>query len=280
MKKFGQFMFSFLPFILVIIIQYAATFFSMGISALIAFLWSFASNTGFSQTYNQLLNLWMANSFKTGIMIIYSTITLVLFGIWYYCRYGGDYLPNMRKIFHPLSLLGIVMLVPGLQYLSTYIVNLTATLFPHSLEVYEELLESAGLDERITIGMFIYSVLLAPVCEELVFRGVTMHQAKKCLPFWLANLFQAVLFGFFHMNLIQGVYAFFLGLFLGYICQKSGSIYTSILLHLLFNFWGTVLSQFFFIGNSAFSFIFFFFFSIAMTAGGIYAFNAGNRRRI
>ena len=44
------------------------------------------------------------------------------------------------------------------------------------------------------------------------------------------------------MNMIQGIYAFCLGLVLGYVCNRGGSIYYSLLLHMLFNFWGTVLS--------------------------------------
>ena len=114
--------------------------------------------------------------------------------------------------------------------------------FPQWLQQYEDLLKTAGLDSSITLPMLLYSVLLAPVCEELIFRGTTMHLARRALPFWLANTMQALLFGLFHMNWIQGIYAFALGLVLGYVCEKGGSIYYSILLHILFNLWGTVIS--------------------------------------
>ena len=87
----------------------------------------------------------------------------------------------------------------------------------------------------------IYAVILGPVCEELVFRGVTMRLVRRALPFWAANLMQAVLFGIFHMNWIQGIYAFVLGLVLGWICEKGGSIYFSMFFHILFNFWGTII---------------------------------------
>lgn len=156
--------------------------------------------------------------------------------------------------------------MPGTQYLTTYIMSFVASLFPHWMDAYESLLETAGLDDQISILMVICSVIFAPFCEELVFRGVTMHQAKKCLPFWAANLLQALLFGIFHMNMIQGIYAFCLGLVLGYVCNRGGSIYYSILLHMLFNFWGTVLSGLIPFGDTTFSLIFWFLFGIAMTA--------------
>ena len=170
------------------------------------------------------------------------------------------------------------MLMPGTQYLTTYIMSFVASLFPHWMDAYESLLETAGLDDQISILMVICSVIFAPFCEELVFRGVTMHQAKKCLPFWAVNLLQALLFGIFHMNMIQGIYAFCLGLVLGYVCNRGGSIYYSLLLHMLFNFWGTVLSGLIPFGDTTFAFIFWFLFGIAMTVGGLVVFNFGIQR--
>ena len=92
---------------------------------------------------------------------------------------------------------------------------------------------------EISIFMLIYSVCLAPFSEELIFRGVTMRIARRAFPFWFANILQAFLFGVFHMNMLQGCYAFALGLILGYICEKGGSIYYAIFFHLLYNLWGT-----------------------------------------
>lgn len=279
MKKAGQFFFTFIPLILVTAMQYIAVFFALGVSGLIRIIWYTTTDTGdFLDFYNDVFSIFMTQDFSTWIMIIYAMLSIVIFGLWYYIKYNGNYLPKPKSVFHPLSVIGVIMLVPGSQYLCTYIVSFTASLFPHSLDAYESLIESAGLDNSVTVAMFLYSVILAPFSEELIFRGVTMHQAKKCMPFWLANLIQALLFGIFHMNLIQGVYAFCLGLILGYICEKSGSIYNAILLHLLFNFWGTIISQYLSIGDSIFSFLFWFIFGLVMTAGGIFVFRLGTKR--
>jgi hypothetical protein len=276
MKKTGQFFFTFVPLLLTIGLQQLISFFLMGISALCT--GSYSTITGEGSLFGTLYDLWISDYFNTSVMICYAIICIAIYGLWYYTKYDGNYLPIWGGHVQPLMILGIVLLVPGLQYLSNYIVTFTAILFPHALDVYEDLIESAGLDSSISFGMFLYSVILAPVSEELTFRGVTLRQAKKYLPFWAANLFQAVLFGVFHMNLIQGVYAFFLGLFLGYVCEKSGSIYYSILLHMLFNFWGTVLSQYFYIDDTLFSFLFWFLCALAFCIGGITVFNSGVKR--
>lgn len=279
MKKTGQFFFTFVPLLFVLGLQFLITFFAMGISTLWEGIWySSDSKVSFDAIFTDLSVLWTSSNFNTGIMIIFAIFCIAIFGLWYYARYDGNFLPKLRSVFHPLSILGIVMLIPGTQYLSTYLISFISSLFPHWLEVYEKLMETAGLDENITIGMLIYSVILAPFSEELIFRGVTMRQAKKYFPFWAANLMQAFLFGCFHMNMIQGIYAFFLGLILGYICEKSGSIYNSILMHLLFNFWGTVLSPYFSIGDSAFAIIFWFLFGTFMTIGGLAVFRKGVAR--
>ena len=112
------------------------------------------------------------------------------------------------------------------------------------MDFYEKLMENAGFTTNsLSPLLILYAVLLGPIEEELTFRGVIFSSARKALPFWAANIFQALLFGIFHMNLIQGIYAFFIGLFLGYIAGRGGSIYFSIFLHILFNSWGTFVSS-------------------------------------
>lgn len=278
MKRVGSFFFTFVPMLLALGLQFAAMFLAMGVSGLLESLWYAPSGKiSFSDIYTDLMVLWTNNRFNTGIMIIYSVSCIAIFGLWYYSRYEGNFLPKLSAVFHPLSIFGIILLTPAAQFLTSYLINFVAFLFPSWLEAYEKLIESAGLDEKISIGMFCYSVLLAPFSEELIFRGVTLRQAKKALPFWAANLLQAILFGIFHLNMIQGIYAFCLALLLGYICEKSGSIYNSILLHLLFNLYGTVLSGLFSFGDSAFALIACFFFSIFAAILGFFFFQLGTK---
>ncbi|MDF2804531.1 MAG: amino terminal protease family protein, partial [Anaerocolumna sp.] len=74
--------------------------------------------------------------------------------------------------------------------------------------------------------------------EEFIFRGVTLKKAQKVMPFIGANILQAILFGVYHGNLVQGVYAFILGLFLGFVCYQLQSLLASILLHMVINISG------------------------------------------
>ncbi len=84
-----------------------------------------------------------------------------------------------------------------------------------------------------TVSMFLYVSILAPLTEEILFRGAILRSlqpyGKK-----FAVLASAFLFGMFHGNFIQTPYAFLVGLVLGYVTVEY-SMWWAILLHLLNN---------------------------------------------
>jgi hypothetical protein len=176
-------------------------------------------------------------------MVIYCLIIISCFGAWYYRNLGGVFLPDVRTTFHPLQFVGILIMVPGIQFSTSYLIAILSAVFPSWLEDYMKLMETSGLGDNLSPMMLTYAVFIGPIAEELIFRGVTLRSFRRVFPFWLANLCQASLFGLYHMNLLQGVYAGALGLVLGFICERGGSIYLSMFLHILYNFWGTIVTS-------------------------------------
>ena len=127
MKKLKQFLFIFVPLLLVIAIQFLATYFAMGLSLLIESGWySVTGSAGFLDIVDDAFSLWSSQRFNTGVLLIYNAMSIAVFGLWYYCRYGGNYRPVLRQTFHPAAIAGIVMLMPGTQYLTTYIMSFVA----------------------------------------------------------------------------------------------------------------------------------------------------------
>lgn len=238
MKKVAYFFAGFLPVLTAVSAQVLAMTFLYGIAEL------FLLVSGGADSAASLETVFADQNFNICLMILYTIISIVLMGLFYYSRCGGNFLVKPSRTFHVLELAGIVVLVPGMQFLANYLAGIAGALVPAWLETYNKLMENAGITDVGPL-MFLYAVLLGPVCEELIFRGVTMRLFRQALPFWLANIFQALLFGIFHLNWIQGIYAFALGLVLGYICERGGSIYHSILFHILFNFYGTTISKLF-----------------------------------
>lgn len=87
-----------------------------------------------------------------------------------------------------------------------------------------------------TISMMFYAGFVAPVFEEVVYRGYMMKSFEKTgLDKGYAVLISSVLFGVMHANIVQSPYAFVVGMVLGYTAIEYGIIW-SILLHFLNNF--------------------------------------------
>ena len=77
--------------------------------------------------------------------------------------------------------------------------------------------------------------ILAPVCEEVVFRGAIFGGMKKEGNVFKAVMASGLLFGLLHMNINQASYAFVIGILLGFLVEATGSIFSSILFHVLVN---------------------------------------------
>ncbi len=74
--------------------------------------------------------------------------------------------------------------------------------------------------------------LLAPVCEELVFRGAVLRALLRWTPrHWLAIAISALLFALIHANPIQMPHAFLVGLLLGWLYYRTDSIVPGIAYH-------------------------------------------------
>lgn len=76
--------------------------------------------------------------------------------------------------------------------------------------------------------------VLAPIAEEMVFRGAVLRvllHLTGSQKHWLAIAISALLFGLVHLNLAQGVHAFIIGLILGWMYYRTGSIIPGIVLH-------------------------------------------------
>lgn len=85
----------------------------------------------------------------------------------------------------------------------------------------------------------IFTVLCAPVFEEILFRKLICDKVIKYGEGCTVVL-SGLVFGLFHMNFNQFFYAFFLGCFFAFIYVKTGNLKYTILLHMMINFFGSV----------------------------------------
>ncbi len=93
------------------------------------------------------------------------------------------------------------------------------------------------ISKVVTSGLpigILMTVLIAPVVEELVFRKLMLDRIRNCGE-KTAIVFSALCFGLFHGNLTQFLYAFSVGLFLGYVYCKTGKVLYTMIMHALLN---------------------------------------------
>ncbi|MDB5165394.1 MAG: rane protein of unknown function [Candidatus Saccharibacteria bacterium] len=82
---------------------------------------------------------------------------------------------------------------------------------------------------------FLTLVVLAPVAEEVLFRGYLYGKLRKHAPIWLAMLVTAVLFGAAHGQWNVAIDTFALSLVMTSLREITGSIWAGILLHMMKN---------------------------------------------
>lgn len=180
----------------------------------------------------------------TGItLVVVGILLLAVFIPWFYFGCGRQKITgeSVRRVFAPQTLLIVIVITVGLNYGINCLLQMVYVMAPQVMEQYQQLMENAGIGANVWANAA--AVILAPLGEELIFRGVAFHYARKAVAgmtnprsaFWIANCIQALLFGIYHLNLIQGIYAFVIGLALGYLCQRYRSVIPGMLAHLVFN---------------------------------------------
>lgn len=86
------------------------------------------------------------------------------------------------------------------------------------------------------IFIFLETCIMAPIFEEILYRGILLNGLLKKYNYKKAIIFSALIFGIAHMNLPQGINAFFLGTIIGLAYYYTKSIYVCMLMHFVNNF--------------------------------------------
>lgn len=145
---------------------------------------------------------------------------------------------SLRK-FKPATVAPIVIGGIAFNFAISYLLSLIP--FPQAwIDSYEasssELLGNAG------IALWISVVIIAPLVEELTFRGFMYTRLKQGMPKWVAIIVTSLVFGIVHGTIIWAIYTFIFSLCLIYIFERTKSLWGCILFHMSFNLVGAVMS--------------------------------------
>ncbi len=158
----------------------------------------------------------------------------------------------------------VIVIGLALQVVVGYVTDAVLSLLPEAAADYSELVEETGMGDTSYLAV-LTTVIGAPFCEELLVRGIIFEFSLRafnpqCRPLWkrrrraraqdgamvpwaapstwgiaAAIVLQAAVFGFMHMNWVQGVYASCLGVVLAFVYERTRSILGTVLFHMFFN---------------------------------------------
>lgn len=86
--------------------------------------------------------------------------------------------------------------------------------------------------------------IIAPLYEEIVFRGSILKNLSGSMPVTLAVILQAILFSAYHMNILQAFPTLSLGLLTGFAVLYTNSIWSGIIIHIINNTLAILISNF------------------------------------
>ena len=90
----------------------------------------------------------------------------------------------------------------------------------------------------------LYTGILIPIIEEIIFRGIVFRILRKWFPFIAVAIVSSLAFGIYHGNLVQFVYASLCGMFLAYLCEKFQSVLAPIVAHVIMNITSCIMTEY------------------------------------
>ena len=154
-------------------------------------------------------------------MALFAVVTAVVFWRCKWTEVSADYLktkPRMVILWSVLAAIGSIIPSTALQEQMPELPNIVE-------EEMTAIMNAHG-------GYFVIA-LLVPLVEEMVFRGATLRSLLQWQPSrpWLMIALSALLFSLIHMNPAQMPHAFVIGLLLGWMYWRTGSIVPTVAFH-------------------------------------------------
>ncbi|MFZ2125579.1 MAG: type II CAAX endopeptidase family protein [Candidatus Saccharimonadales bacterium] len=120
--------------------------------------------------------------------------------------------------------------------LSSALIMLATQVFPwfNADQVQQTGFDQVSRSYELVLA-FLSLVVIAPVFEEILFRGFLYGKLKKYMPVWIAIVATSVLFGFVHGAWNLAFDTFALSVILCILRELTGSIWASVLLHMVKN---------------------------------------------
>ena len=141
----------------------------------------------------------------------------------------------VQNTFNISEIVSVTIMVIGISCL----LNLLIAFLPVNDAEYQEIAEEMFKHNGIVIQLVVIGIL-APVSEELIFRGLIFRRIRDYAGFMWAAVASGLFFGIYHGNLTQGIFAFVMGMLFAAIYEHYGTLWASIAAHMANNIFATL----------------------------------------
>lgn len=128
------------------------------------------------------------------------------------------------------------LLTLPLIILAGFVINLISNYYginPEMQDVVKWILEEKSL--FILMSLVFFGIIIAPLIEEIIFRGFLQSALKNYFGRRYAILISASLFAAVHMDIFAFFQILILGILLGYLYEKTQTLAASVVVHIIHN---------------------------------------------
>lgn len=132
-----------------------------------------------------------------------------------------------------------ILCISGMIIGFSTILNMIIAYLPINDAVYEEMAEQMFRETPFLIQLIVVGIV-APVAEEFIFRGLVFRRIRDYCGFMWAAIGSGLIFGIYHGNLTQGVFAFIMGMLFAAVYEHYGTMWAPIAAHICNNLFATI----------------------------------------
>ncbi len=222
--------------VLFLFVQVVVSFFGTIVSIVVSAIYT---NGEFD--YNALLSV-----ITPYFLLISEILCIIVFGIWYYVEYvrnKSDKKNSGVKNICDFRSLGFITSTSLAAFsIALLISHFVSAIWPASNELFNKIMGTAlGNDSIVS---YLCVMLLAPISEELAFRGVLLQKSKKIYGMIGCIVLNTILFAIMHLNPLQFLYVLPVGALLTYLAYKYKTVIASVIAHIINNTVGVLIPLF------------------------------------
>ncbi|CAM3183093.1 CPBP family intramembrane glutamic endopeptidase [Leuconostoc rapi] len=187
-------------------------------------------------------NAWLQLFWALMMFLAYAAIGYYAFRLLKATTHGKVFhRPNIRNWQHMWYIIGIFVFMIVIEIIiSALRIKFTGVTTTENQTAIQNLTEHLNVT---MVAMVIYGVVLAPVVEEIIFRGLVINYFFRHSWWWASIILSGVLFAFPHMGAVPTNLAdvlsyliyMVMGMVMAYVYKKTGNLQDSIAIHFINN---------------------------------------------